>query len=256
MNAETRFSHPTPDQLEAWLEGSLPKEELRQLEAHLDSCAECRDLAADLRGFAQLEDASFQEDDKKRILGGVRLQILADEATRDPFVPRPAPDPVPLHPAAAQRRFRPPVWAAAALVLIFAGIAAQRQLELGRLERELVQKGAKVTELEARLQEPLGNPFFVEARRREDRERSNAPRRSSAFPIYVVIKDTEPLPEGTWRVELKRTGQEVEYTIPDLVPNAGQLRFVLRRGVLPPGDYEAHLFRGEEPWPQVFELPL
>lgn len=256
MNAEKIFSHPTPDQLESWLEGTLPKDEQRELEDHLARCAECRELAADLRGFAQLEDPSFQEDDEKRILAGVRRQVLVDEATRDPFVPRPAPDPVPLHPAAAGRRFQPPAWAVAALVLLFSGIIAQRQLELGRLERELAQKGAKVAELEARLKEPLGNPFFVEARRPEDRERSNAPRRSSASPIFVVIKDTEPLPEGTWRVELKRAGQEVEYTIPDLVPNAGQLRFVLRTGVLPPGDYEAHLFRGEEPWPQVFELPL
>ena len=251
MSAETRFSHPTPDQLEAWLEGSLPKEELRQLEAHLDSCAECRDLAADLRGFAQLEDASFQEDDKKRILGGVRLQILADEATRDPFVPRPAPDPVPLHPAAAQRRFRPPVWAAAALVLIFAGIAAQRQLELGRLERELVQKTAQVTELEARLGKPFGNLVFAEARSGDDRKRSTSAPLDKSRAIVVTV--VAVLPEGTWRAVIENSHLP---PISNLVPQAGQLVFLVPPGALAPGTYQVRLFRGEEPWPEVFELDL
>lgn len=251
MSAETRFSHPTPDQLEGWLEGTLPKNELRQLEAHLESCQECRELAADLRGFAQLEDPSFQGDDKKRILGGIRLQILADEATRDPFVPRPAPDPVLLHPAAAERRFQPPVWAAAALVLIFASIAAQRQLELGRLERELAQKGAKVAELEARLGEPFGNLAFVEARTGDDRQRStSAPLDKSRALVVTVVA---VLPEGTWRAVIENSGLP---PISNLVPQAGQLVFLVPPGALAPGTYQVHLFRGEEPWPEVFELNL
>lgn len=263
MNAEKRSAHPTPDQLDAWLEGNLPEGERRELEAHFESCAECRELAADLRGFATLEDPSFTAADEARILGRVRQQILAEEVAPVPFVLRPAPiesrpaaTPVLLHPAAAGKRFVVPAWAAAAFVLIVAGVAVQRQLEVGRLEQELALRGAKVNELEALLEEPLGNPVFVEARPREDRQRSITPRRSLASPIFVVIKDTEPLPEGTWRVQLKKAGSDTEYTIPDLVPYAGQLRFVLRPDVLPPGDYEAHLFRGEEPWPQVFELPL
>lgn len=252
MTAEKRFSHPTPDQLEAWLEGSLPKDELRELEAHFAGCAECRELAADLRGFAQLEDPTFQEDDEKRILAGVRRQILADEATRDPFVPRPAPDrPVPLHPAAAGRRFQLPAWAAAALVLVFSGIIAQRQLELGRLERELAQKGAKVAELEARLGRPFANPFFAEARSGDDRQRSTSAPFDKSREIVVTV--VAVLPEGTWRAVIENSGLP---PISNLVPEGGQLFFTLPPGSLAPGTYQVRLFRGEEPWPQVFELDL
>lgn len=252
MNADKSFSHPTPDQLEAWLEGSLPKDELRGLEAHFAGCAECRELAADLRGFAQLEDPTFQEDDEKRILAGVRRQILADEATRDPFVPRLAPDrPVPLHPAAAGRRFQFPAWAVAALVLIFSSIVAQRQLELGRLERELAQKGAEVAELEARLGKPFGNLAFVEARSRDDRQRStSAPLDKSRALVVTVVA---VLPEGTWRAEIENSNVP---PIPSLVPQAGQLVFLVPPGALAPGTYQVRLFRGEEPWPEVFELNL
>lgn len=265
MSTKTASAHPTPDLLGAWLEGDLPEKERCELEVHFESCAECRELAADLRGFAQLEDPSLTAADQEKILGKIRHQILAEEVAPDPFAVRPTPKPVPvrlpdvepapnpvlLHPAATTGRFFVPAWAAAALVLLFGGIAAQRQLELGRLARELATQGAKVAELETRLKEPLGNPFFIEARSPDDRQRSPSPPLGQKRPIVVTI--VAILPEGTWRAEIENSGVP---PISGLVPRAGQLLFLLPPGALAPGTYQVHLFRGEEPWPQVFELNL
>ncbi len=84
MSAESdRHHHPDPGQLEAWAEGGLAPAEAAALDRHFAVCADCRQLAEDLRGFAGLAAepaaAAWSEADSEKILGRVRERILVEE---------------------------------------------------------------------------------------------------------------------------------------------------------------------------------
>src|SRR5207245_1292180 len=69
MNGST---HPVEqEEVMAYLDGELPADRAAGVAAHLDGCAECRALAADLRGVSQQLSAWQVEPSPARLTEGV-----------------------------------------------------------------------------------------------------------------------------------------------------------------------------------------
>ncbi len=80
-------NHPlAPEELMAYLDGELPAAEAVGAAAHLDGCAECRDLADGLRGVAQALPAWEVEAPGERLTQGVMAALKARPAAAPPRV--------------------------------------------------------------------------------------------------------------------------------------------------------------------------
>jgi hypothetical protein len=249
-------AHPTIDRLEAWADRRLDAAAAALVERHFARCADCRQLAEDLRGFADpVDEAGDSQTETEASLGRLRLRILAEELAagegelgadgRDgaviiPFVERPAPPPAVISP----RHSRPALaWAAVALVAASGfGLAWQRQREVERL----------------RLQ-PLLNITVVSAWPEDDPFRSGEEEEKSAdVGTMVVVESSDlPFPDGAWRALIEDRNGEQLRDITGLKPQkGGKLRVVLPPGSGPPGRHRLRLFHDGTPWKTVYVVSL
>lgn len=275
MDAESR--HPSLGQLEAFADGELEPAEAARLASHFAACADCRQLAEDLRGLAQgtpeppESSPVWGESEMQGALAQLRQRILAEDlvagGSRDlggresavilPFEPRTA--------AAAASGSALPRWrhlapwvGAAAGVLLGVGVAWERQQEVERLGVELAAATGQAEELRAAARRPLANPVTVEAAPLDDPLRGSAqpaPASTGGFAVEVR-SSSEPFPAGSWRAVIENREGKLELEVNDLKSNGGQLEFFLLPGSLPAGEHRVRVYQGETPWPQVFAFDL
>ena len=251
--------HPPAERLEAWADGRLDAAAAAVVERHFARCAECRRLGEDLRAFGDpVGEGAESEMETEASLGRLRMRILAEDLAasegelgtggRDgaailPFAERTAPPPP--APVSVQRRY--PTWALAAGLLITAGLAWNRQLEVERLNSDL--QAAYL---------PLANTAIVEV------VPESAPLRTSpqqpaglAGGVNVVVDPSpEVFPAGEWEATVENLDGVRKLAIGGLRPIAGQLRFLLQPKSLPPGRYRLRLEHDGKDWPESFILEL
>lgn len=63
------------DRLSEYLDGELAPEEVRELEAHLEGCAECREVAADLRRVTELAATLRDREPETELWAGISERI-------------------------------------------------------------------------------------------------------------------------------------------------------------------------------------
>lgn len=285
MSAVNRH-HPHPDQLVDWAFGAADPADAAAIEQHLGGCEACRRLVADLGDLDQLEASSgWSDDDLREALGQLRQRVLVEEtlagkaieagfggAGNDPF-DRPgraaeteqetpildeafAPFTPPALPAI---RLYPPPWAlvgAALILLVGFGLAFQRQQEVNRLTLQLAELDRKAEEWRRNAVQPLANLAVVVARPFDDPSRGR-PESAGQGVLVVIQSQEEALPAGVWRARLEsEAGKKANLEVPNLVTQAGELRFYLPPHALPAGQYRLTLFREDTPWPQEFRLDL
>lgn len=276
MSAGDNSLHPSLGRLEKWIAGELEPAAAARLEQHLETCADCRQLAEDLRSYDQPaageDTVPWSHEDMERALGQLRVRILAEEVVAVPFESAPEPEihaPVvpspevapPLRfPAAApalRRSYAPLAVAAslAAAVLLF--VVAERQRQIGRLEENLAAATRQAEQLATAALRPLANTSIVEAVPVDAPQRGFLSGGPDAGGVMVLVGfDDEALPEGDWRIVIKDATDKEEHVVDGLRPIAGKLHLLLPPGSLPPGEHRLHLFRDGTPWPRVLTIDL
>lgn len=275
MSAGDNSQHPSLAKLEGWVAGTLEAPAAAQLESHFEACADCRQLAEDLRGYGQStgddEAAVWSQEDMERSLGKLRFRILAEDiaASEAPAVFfEPAPEPVPSpevapplrFPAAApalRRSYAPLAVAASLLAAVLLFVVAERQRQIGRLEESLAAANRQTEQLAAAASQPLANTSIIEAAPLDAPQRGFLSGGPDAGGVMVLVGfDDEALPEGDWRIVIKDATGKEEHVVDGLRPIAGKLHLLLPPGSLPPGEHRLHLFRDGTPWPRVLTIDL